>query len=241
MALAKKVSHLVYTLQDAHCHLYTFGRSLFPSTKIHFKEIAKTSLTECILFKMLIQGEHPLHHLRMLSGMNHFSHGFGVLVLFYCIRLVAAVAVLWGSALGLTFQQCRSVPSFRQYLYPNPSKKCKISRLLLFPACNNRSSSSYTRNGASRPGLARMLAAPLSTWSSWPWTSTLSRMTCSYGGTKESRVVDRTVVGITLWGFGNAIVAAVLEMALLSSLPITYTTSSCKCSDSIILTKFGKP
>jgi hypothetical protein len=34
------------------------------------------------------------------------------------------------------------------------------------------------------------------------------------------------------WESGNAIVAAVLEMALLSSLPITYTTSSCKCSES---------
>ena len=30
------------------------------------KYLAKKNLTECILSKMIIKGDHPLHHLRML-------------------------------------------------------------------------------------------------------------------------------------------------------------------------------
>jgi hypothetical protein len=40
--------------------------SLLSSFLIQLEELAKKNLTECILFKMLIYGDHPLHHLRML-------------------------------------------------------------------------------------------------------------------------------------------------------------------------------
>ena len=48
--------------------LTIFGQRLpIPSTHIQLVDLVRKNLTEYILFKMLIQGEHPLHHLSMLG------------------------------------------------------------------------------------------------------------------------------------------------------------------------------
>jgi hypothetical protein len=56
-----------------HCYLF-YGQSHLPSTKLssQLKDLVKKTLTVCILSKVLVWGEHTLHHSRMLGFNNPY-------------------------------------------------------------------------------------------------------------------------------------------------------------------------